>query len=318
MQCDLADVLSDVGDYAGALTAYEISLACYEEMGDLRNAAITRGQLGTLALLQGDLATATQSYGDAIETFQTLGESAMEAVYWHQLGMAYQRSQQWAAAEQAFRRSAALKEFLGDLRGAANSWISLAIVYQSSGNSQESEGWYRKAIATLRSEGDLASASFALSNLGNLLSQQPDRVFEARQLAEEALKIKLTLDPAAATIWTTYEVLGIIADLQQEPEQARTYHRQARQVKFAFIGTRHELERFVPLMDVVIAATTDTTARQELEPVLEELQRGGLQNLVAAIRQILAGERDEDMLCAALDLDNAMVVMEILERLEDG
>ena len=38
---------------------------------------------------------------------------------------------------------------------------------------------------------------------------------------------------------------------------------------------------------------------------------------MAAIRQILAGERDEELLCETLDLDNSMVVMAMLRGIDD-
>jgi hypothetical protein len=51
-----------------------------------------------------------------------------------------------------------------------------------------------------------------LSNLANLLQSQPGRLAEARELAEEALGIKQTLDPGAAEIWKTYNILAEITD----------------------------------------------------------------------------------------------------------
>ena len=145
----------------------------------------------------------------------------------------------------------------------------------------------------------------------------PDRLLEARQLAEEALAIRQTLDPAAVKIWNTYTVLADIADRQQQPDQAQTYRQQARQSKAAFAGTRYELQKFSPLINAVVAATADPAVRQELEADLEDLEQKGWQNLVAAIRRIWTGDRDEDMLCASLDLDDSMVMMAIVGGIGD-
>jgi tetratricopeptide (TPR) repeat protein len=137
-------------DYAGAKAAYGASLALKQESGGgNRGEAVTKRQLGTLALLQGNLTEASQRYQEAIKTFQELGESAMEAVAWHQLGMVQQEARQWAAAEKAYRRSAELKESLGMItgsNGAVTTWNQLAIVNSLSGNAQEAESWYRKAL----------------------------------------------------------------------------------------------------------------------------------------------------------------------------
>ena len=316
LQIELAIVLMDMGDYAGAKAAYRTGLVIAREQGDSRQLGIIKGELGTLALVQGNLAEAKQSYQEAIAIFQRLNEPATEAIYRHQLGIVYQEAQQWQAAEQACRRSAELAESVGDRLGAAQTWGNLAIVTQFSGNPREAEAWYRKALAAQKAQGDVAGTSTNFYNLANLLRQQPDRLPEARQLAEEALAIQQTLDPAAR-IWETYNILAEIADRQQQPDQAQTYRRQARQSKAAFAGTRYELQKFLPLINAVVAATADSAARQELEADLEDWEQQGSQNLVAAIQRIWAGDRDEDTLCASLSLEESMVVMAIVGGIGD-
>ena len=66
-----------------------------------------------------------------------------------------------------------------------------------------------------------------------------------------------------------------------------------------------------------MAATTDPEVRQQLEPELEGIEQRGFGDLVAAIRQILAGERDEERLCGTLDLEDSMVVMAMLRGIVD-
>jgi tetratricopeptide (TPR) repeat protein len=323
-QSDLATVLRGIGDYAGAKVAYDAGLVIARGQDDLRQVGVIEGQFGTLALVQGNLTEAVQGYQEALAIFQRLHEPASEAGAWHQLGIAYQRSQQWQAAEQAYRRSAELKESLGNRLGAAGSWSHLAIVTASMGNLLDAEAWFRKALNTFQSEGDLVNASTIRSYLARLLCQQhnsplktlPDRIPEAHQLAEEALAIQQTIDPAAAEIWKTYNILADISDAQQQPDQAQAYCRLARQSKAAFARTRYELQKFAPLIAGVVAAVTDAAVQQEVEEALEDAEQRGFQNLVAAIRQIWEGDRDEDALCASLDLEDAIVVMAILEAIE--
>ena len=54
----------------------------------------------------------------------------------------------------------------------------------------------------------------------------------------------------------------------------------------------------------------------QLEPVLEASARNGWTALVAAIREILAGRRDESLL-TGLDSEDAIVVRAILDGLRD-
>jgi hypothetical protein len=68
------------------------------------------------------------------------------------------------------------------------------------------------------------------------LQNQPGRLAEARQGAEAVLAIKQTLDPAAAAIWKTYQILAEIAAQEGQVEQARTYRRLERETYAGFAG----------------------------------------------------------------------------------
>jgi hypothetical protein len=159
--------------------------------------------------------------------------------------------------------------------------------------------------------------SKSLNNLADLLQNQPHRLTEARQLAEEALAIKKTLDPAASQIWNTYHILAKIADKQGDTSQAWEYRRLSRQANAAFAGTHYELRKHGQLIAVVVAGVDDAEARQQLEPVLEESVKKGLGNLVAAIHRILDGERDEEVLCEPLNYEEAPIIYAILQGIAD-
>ncbi|MCP4400502.1 MAG: tetratricopeptide repeat protein [bacterium] len=332
LQVDLADALRDMGDYAGAREAYQASSTIAKEINELRMEAVANGQLGTLAMLEGNLQEAEKRYQEALRSFQALNETASEAAAWHQLGMLYRRAKDWEAAERAYRESAALEEGLGNLAGAAATWNNLAAVTQLAGKPQEAEGWYRKALEVFKEQGDLKNIAVDLNNLADLLQgdsrphihegkslreNDKKRLDEAQQMAEEALAISQTLDPGAAAIWTTYNILAEIADQQDDPQQARGYRRQARQTKFAFKGTEHELKQHAELIGAVVATAKDNEIRTQLEPALENLVKNGWGSLVAALRRVLDGGRDEDELCESsqLDREDSMIVMAILREL---
>ncbi|MDQ3814914.1 MAG: tetratricopeptide repeat protein, partial [Armatimonadota bacterium] len=319
LQTDLGDVLTAMGQYAEARAAYEASLVIDEETGDLRGQGATNIQLGTLALTQGDLQEAAQRYGEALTLFQQLNEPAMEAVVWHQLGRVFQEARQWDEAERCYRESAQIKEAQGDLVGAARTWDQLAQVNASAGKTQAAEAWFRKAMEARRQGGDWTGLSITLSNLSALLQNQAARLAEARQLAEESLVIKRTLDPGAAEIWKIYGLLAQIADKQNDAAQAREYRRQSREAYRNFPGSHYQLQRFAPLIEAVVAAAAQPQQRAELEPALAGLEQRGFTNLVAAIRRIWDGERDAEALCeppgAPLDREDSLIVETILAKL---
>jgi tetratricopeptide (TPR) repeat protein len=303
---DLADVLTKMGRYADAQAAYEQSLAIDQETGDSRGEAVTQGQIGTLALVQGHLAEAEQRYKNALDIFQSFHEPSTEAIIWHQLGLVYRRGNQLEAAEHACRRSANMKEAQGDLAGAAQTWNNLAIVTQMMGKLADAEAWYRKAIEGFKDIGDNINESKSLNNLACLLQKQPDRLPEVQQLAEQALAIDKTLEPATAEIWTTYGILADIADKQGNAQEAKKYRHLAREAKGNFAGTRYELKQVHSQLILAVARSENVEAA--LKPYGENWK-----NLKIAIRQILDGERDVDKLCEPLTFYDAPIIIAILE-----
>lgn len=316
LQTDLADALMLMGDYGEARIAYEAGLAIAKEIGNLSGAAISNIQLGTLAIRQDNLPEAEQRFLKALTTCQQLKEPAPEATAWHQLGIVYEQGKQWDAAEDAYRKSAQIKESLGNLADAANTWQQLGSLNHSVGKLGEAEAWYRKALKQYQQLKVRANASLVLSNLADLLQNQPHRLSEARQLAEEALAIKKTLDPAASEIWNTYDILAKIADKQSDTTQAKEYRRQARQAKAAFAGTQYELRQHGQFIAGVVAAVDNAEEREQLEAAMENFAED-LPNLVATIRRILAGERDENILCEQLGLQDSVMISAILRGIAD-
>ncbi|MBW4484117.1 MAG: CHAT domain-containing protein [Tildeniella torsiva UHER 1998/13D] len=324
LHTDLGDVLREMGNYAGAKDAYEESLRVCEILDDARGAAVNQIQLGSLFLVQKDLAEAATRYQAALKTFQGLREPASEAVVWHQLGMVYQEARQWDEAERHYRESARLKEeqgMIGGSNGAVTTWNQLANLNQLAGRVEGAIAWYEKAIAGGKAAGDSLGVSVRLSNLANLLQSKPHPsaadLATARHHAEAALAIKQTLDPAAAEIWKTYGLLGAIADKQGQADPARAYRQQARQAKAAFAGTQYELQRHGQLIGAVSMAALQPDLQAQLEPILHQQESHGWTDLVAAIRRILNGERDEDSLVEPLDTEDSMIVSAILQGIAD-
>jgi tetratricopeptide (TPR) repeat protein len=319
LQINLADVLRDVGNYGEARIAYETALTLFKEQNDDRAIGAVEGQLGTLAMLQGNLTEAARRNCEALAIFQQLNQPAMEAVAWHQLGIVYEKAKQWDAAEQAYREAARIHESQGNLTYASQTWNQLGTVIQIAGKSEEAEAWYRKAIEGGKTAGDKLGTSKRLNNLADLLllHDQPNRLPEAQQLAEEALAIKQTLDPFAAEIWKIYNTLAKIADKQQNTNQAKEYRRLSREAWRGFAGAEYHLQKHGRLIAAVVTAVDDAEVRQQLKPLLAEWVKAGWNNLVLAIHQVLEGERDEDVLCEPLNFEEAAIINAILRGIAD-
>lgn len=68
-----------------------------------------------------------------------------------------------------------------------------------------------------------------------------------------------------------------------------------------------------PYLRLLINRISYEEIRRQLELLLEDLVQKGWGDLVTAIRQILQGERDRDILCQDLHYFQAMIVYAILD-----
>jgi tetratricopeptide (TPR) repeat protein len=227
LQMLMGDVLMNLGEFNKAQTIYLDALDTAEKIGDIVGAAIITGQMGILAMNQGDLSIAAQRYKTSAQIFQQLQEPAQEATSWYLLGIVCTKGQQWEQADRACRESAKIREQRGDVAGAAETYAQLAVLNVAMNKPTEAEAWYRKALQGYQAVGDKRYKSVALFNLANLLTVQPNRLIEAKQLAEEALAIQENLDSAAVDIQTTYNLLAEIANAQGETDKAKEYRQLA-------------------------------------------------------------------------------------------
>ena len=142
------------------------------------------------------------------------------------------------------------------------------------------------------------------------------------------MAIMETLDPGAAEIWKIYGILAEIADREAaataDPRrraeleaEARGHRRAAREAKRNFAGTRYELQQHIPLILATVMAVHEPPRRAELEASLPQLEKGGWTNLVAAIRRVLAGERDAEALYGSLDGEDSVIIETILQAISD-
>jgi SagB-type dehydrogenase family enzyme len=176
LRSELGDALRASGRYGEARKAYEAGLRIAEELNDLRGQGIELARLGALALAEGNLEGASTWQQSALRLFQKLSERDMEATACHQLGRIYHQQGRWDEAERHYRDAARINEDRGRLTQAAQTWHHLA----------------------------------------DLLQNQPGRLAEARQLAEQALTVAQHIDPTSVEAWRVYGVLAEIAAREAE------------------------------------------------------------------------------------------------------
>ena len=107
-----------------------------------------------------------------------------------------------------------------------------------------------------------------------------------------------------------------ISDKQGNPAKAKDYRRLSRTARANFAGTAYELRQHAPLIDAVVSAVDDAEVRQQSESQLQEADPECQNILLNAIRQILNGERDEDILCEELGIRDSQIVLAILDQVK--
>jgi hypothetical protein len=169
----------------------------------------------------------------------------------------------------------------------------------------------------LRADESRPESAIHLSNIADLLVNRPGRLGDARAYAEQALEIKRPLDPAAVEIWKTYSVLAKIAGKEGNLEAARGYRREMRETYAAAPVGQETLRRLGNLVKRVAAAVTDPSQRPALEEALAERGEHGWTKLVEALRRVLDGERDEDVLYEPLDREDSVILQAVLRGIAD-
>ncbi len=318
---ELADVLTAQGKFAEARQQYQEGLKIAREITDLRNEGVSLGQLGVLDMEEGKLADAASHAYKALELFRRLNEPSSVATILHQLGRVFQKARQLEQAEQHYRESASLSAKLGNLAVTAMTWNQLAMLSEDAGKLKAAEMWYRRAIDGGRQSQDISGLVKRLRNLAHLLQGQPGRLAEACQLAEEALTLAKTLDPSATEIWNHYRLLADIADKESAPDKAADYRRLAREAKRNFAGTAHEMRRFAAEIAAVVDAIAGIEdAKSRVNQFVTQCERRGGEDaeFAKSIEQMLAGERDVEILCSGLGPNTAMIIETIFQALEDS
>jgi len=242
----------------------------------------------------------------------------MEAVAWHQLGKVAVEAEDWDEADRCFRESLRLRETLNNLPGMADTCQGLAAVAKNAGWLDDAERWYLRAIEIdeqLRRPDGLA---MGYRNLAILCLLQ-GRLDEAVCYAHRAVEIQETLDLSVEP-WRTYSTLAQIAEVQGRADEAAGWRRKEQESYAAYAGAAHQLPQWAPsfIAAVVAAVQGSEAAKQEAEEVLPRLEAAEWHNLCNAVRRVLQGEHDFDMLRTDLDREDAYIVRAILAQLSGG
>ena len=314
------DCFLDLGRLDEAVAAYEENIHLAEQLDDARQAAIGKGQLGTVRLEQRRYPEALTAYAEARERFTQLDEPHTVSLYWHRTGIAFEGAGDAEAAEDAYRKSLAIKVRLGDVKGQSDTLAQLGNLYGGVlDRPEEAVAFYRQAANKYVEIGDVASEGRLRNNLAIMLSQLR-RLDDARQEIRRAIECDAQFGHAS-TPWTSWSVLADIETDVGNRAAAAEANRKAIACYLAYRrdgGENHNPDgRICLAVTQPLLAGDPAAAASLLEGQADDPDAAWLLPFLRALQAIVAGHRDRTI-ADAPDLDYTMAaeILLLLETLE--
>jgi tetratricopeptide (TPR) repeat protein len=316
--------LRNLGRIDEAVEAYNENIRRAEQLGDIRQVAVGKGQLGTVRIIQHQYPEALVAYVEALDRFTELDEPRSVATTWHQIGIVYQKSGQPELAEDAYRKSLAIKVRLGDVAGQSRTLTELGNLYDDAlDRPEEAASFYRRAVEKSVEIGDTAQEGRGRNNLAITLSKL-QRYEEARREIHRAIDCNSRFGHAAAP-WMSWHVatrievaLGnraAVAEARRETIASYLAYRRDG-------GENHFIDgRISVKVTQLLLAGSPTDAAERLQHLAANPDATGpLRAFVQALQAVVAGSRDR-ALADAPDLNYTMaaeilLLMETLEAAE--
>lgn len=314
------DCLLNLGRLDEAAAAYDELIRRAEQLGDDRNVAVGKGNLGTVRKNQRRYPEALSAYEEARERFTQLDEPGTVAVSWHQTGMVYQHAGQPEAAEDAYRKSLAIKVRLGNVGGQASTLLQLGNLYDDVLNRpEEAVAFYRQAADRYVEIGDAAAEGRVRSNLADTL-RKLRRLDEARQEIRRAIKCKAQFGHAALP-WTSWSIL---ADIETDTGDSAAATEATGKATASYLAYRRDggenhdgPGRLAFDVTQLLLASDPRTAASLLQQLAADPNAVQLLPFIRALQAIVAGSRDRSLADAPdMYYRNAAEILFLIETLE--
>ena len=311
--------LMDLGRLDEAAAAYETAIERNENLGQQRQVAVSKSQLGTVRVRQGRYAEALAAHTEARETFEILGEPGSVATDWHIIGIVHRRAGQVEQAEAAYRQALAIRVQQQDLAGQASSLSELGLLYDDMGRLEEAVTFYRQAADIRVTLKHLLGEGRARNNLADTLIKL-QRYDDARRELQRAIACKEPYGHAAQP-WTTWFLLHHLEHAAGNPQAAADARKQAIQCYMAYRRDGGENQTGSAQLYISVAQAIQQEETTEVAQELVQLAEGAedsswLKVVVPKLQAILNGNRDPALaIDPALNYVHAVELQLLLEHL---
>ncbi|MCD4775181.1 MAG: AAA family ATPase [Candidatus Aegiribacteria sp.] len=156
-------------NYDNVLSYYRKSYRIYKEIGDINGTAITRLNMGNVAMSFDQLQDAEEYYTESLKTYESLGNQWGIANCLGNLGNVSLIGNDYNKSRELHKRSIAISRKIGDREGEVICNLNLGHDTKGLGSPEESKKHYCRALKTAASLGLLPLALSALHELSKIM-----------------------------------------------------------------------------------------------------------------------------------------------------
>lgn len=315
------DCLTATGQLDKAAEIYRHAIKLAEQSADKRGAAITKGQLATVLMLQQNYQAALAAYIEARDSFQRMYDPSSVAVVLHQIGTVYKEMQDYEQADQNYRQSLAINSQLGNHVNVAAGLADLGSLYNVWGKLETAVVFYRQAVDIYGQLGNECYEGMMRGNIADSLIKL-QRYDEARGELEKAIACKKAFGHSAEP-WKAWALLHNLEQACQNPDAAIAAKKQAIQSYLAYRrdGGQNLYRPDLPKLCQRVAQAIRDHNEAPLQQELQSLQNrddlpADLKPLLPKLLAILQGQRSPTLADDPdLDYDDAAELLLLLEQL---
>ncbi len=315
---DLGDVLTLVGRWGEARSAYQQALELAVAMGDASAQAQNQTALGKLLWKQGALDEAWQWLERAQVAFAKAGDQVGTGEVLQQKGTVAIQQGNYEEARALFEESLAIRRSLGHKAKVAHLLNNLGLVAKRQGDLELAHSLLEESLAIRRELGDKGGIAMSLTNLGSLITLEQEDDSNARDYLEEAITIQREVGDRLGLAIALNNLGNVFRDTGDYPT-ARSLYEES-------LAINGELEATSSVADLLAdvgglaalegqperalrlfgAAEAQRAASGSVPPPIE---RDKLQRLLAPAREALSA----DAAAAALSEGKALLLEEAIE-----
>ncbi|HKG20979.1 MAG TPA: CHAT domain-containing protein [Blastocatellia bacterium] len=214
---ELADPLSQKGDYAEAQRITQLAVRIAEKMGDRKGLGEALHNLGLIYSRQNRAAQAIESLQKSLAIFEESGGKKETARELYHIGLIHRLQGRLDQALEYFNRSQAISEEIGDKSLTAMALNNIGIVHRVQGRHELALEFYRRSLALGEELNDKPVIRNVLNSIGNVYQAQGSyelalRYYERSRVLDEELNDKAGLARTIYNIGAVYNFQGRYAE----------------------------------------------------------------------------------------------------------